>query len=279
MPTQKSTRLRRRAVLIAAGFALVALFSLAAGASAGADSGAGRGPQPTIVLVHGDWADGSSWASVIKRLQRKGFTVVAPPNLLRGPATDAPYLASYLKSISGPIVLVAHSYGGFVATNAATGNADVKALVYIDAFAPDEGETAGELVARGGSCVGSAFNVVPYDGGVDLYLPWEANMSYPGFIECFANGVDREEAAVLFATQRPAAPAQFTEPSGPPAWKTIPSWSLIGTQDHVIPLALQEEMSSRAGAHITRLKAGHLSLITHPADVTKVILGAVDATT
>ena len=99
------------------------------------------------MLVHGDWADGSStWSSVIERLQDRGFTVVAPPNLLRGPATDAPYLASYLQSISGPIVLVAHSYGGFVATNATTGNANVEALVYIDAFIPDEGESSGALV-------------------------------------------------------------------------------------------------------------------------------------
>jgi len=265
--------------LIAPILALIAIFSLGAGKPAGADARTDGSARPTIVLVHGDWADGSSWTSVIKRLQRKGFTVAAPPNLLRGPVTDAPYLASYLKSISGPIVLVAHSYGGFVATNAATGNDNVKALVYIDAFAPDQGETAGELVTRGGSCVGSAFNVVPYDGGVDLYLPWDASASYPGFTECFANGVDRDEAAALFAVQRPAAPAQFSEPSGPPAWKTIPSWSLIGTQDHVIPLALQEQMSRRAGAQITKVKAGHLSLITHPGDVTKVILAAVDAST
>jgi pimeloyl-ACP methyl ester carboxylesterase len=118
---------------------------------------------------------------------------------------------------------------------------------------------------------------VPYDGGVDLYLRWDANQSYAGFSECFANGVDRDEAAVLFATQRPAAPAQFAEPSGPPAWKTIPTWSLIGTKDHVIPQPLQEEMSGRAGAHVTRLDAGHLSLITNPGDVTRVILAAVDA--
>jgi pimeloyl-ACP methyl ester carboxylesterase len=279
MFTFKSARPRRVAALIAPVLALVALLSIAAGAPAGAGSLADRGPRPTIVLVHGDWADASSWTSVIERLQHKGFTVVAPPNLLRGPVTDAPYLASYLESISGPIVLVAHSYGGFVATNAATGNDNVKALVYIDAFAPDEDETAGELVARGHSCVdGNALNQVPYDGGVDLYLRWDAYLTYPGFSECFANGVDRKEAAVLAAMQRPAAPAQFAEPSGPPAWKTIPSWSLIGTEDHVIPLALQEEMSSRAGAQITRLKAGHLSLITHPGDVTKVILAAVDAT-
>jgi pimeloyl-ACP methyl ester carboxylesterase len=143
----------RRALLIAPLLALVAVFSLGAGGAAGARSQADQSPRPTIVLVHGDWADASSWASVIKRLQRQAFTVVAPPNLLRGPVTDAPYLASYLKSIRGPIVLVAHSYGGFVATNAANGNDNVKALVYIDAFAPDEGETAGELVARGRSCV------------------------------------------------------------------------------------------------------------------------------
>jgi len=278
MFTQKSARLRRRALPIVSGLCFVALLLLGASASAGADSQADRGARPTIVLVHGDWADASSWSSVIKRLQSKGFTVVAPPNLLRGPVTDAPYLAGYLKSISGPIVLVAHSYGGFVATNAATGNDNIKALVYIDAFAPDEGETAGELVARGHSCVDeNALNQVPYDGGVDLYLRWDAYRTYPGFSECFANGVDRNEAAVLAAMQRPAAPAQFAEPSGPPAWKTIPSWSLIGTQDRVIPRALQEEMSARAGAQVTRVKAGHLSLITHPGEVTKVILAAVDA--
>jgi pimeloyl-ACP methyl ester carboxylesterase len=279
MLTRKSAPPSRRILAIAVGLMLLALLVLVAGGPAGASSRAGASTRPTIVLVHGDWADASSWTSVLKRLQGKGFTVVAPPNLLRGPATDAPYLASFLKSISGPIVLVAHSYGGFVATNAATGNDNVKALVYIDAFAPDEGETAGELVARGHSCVNAdALTPVPYDGGVDLYLRWEPNASYRGFSECFANGVDPEQAAVLFAEQRPAAPAQFSEPSGPPAWKTIPSWSLIGTEDHVIPLALQEEMSSRAGAQITMIKAGHLSLITHPGDVTKVILAAVDAT-
>jgi pimeloyl-ACP methyl ester carboxylesterase len=232
--------------------------------------------------VHGDWADGSSWTGVIERLQRKGFTVVAPPNLLRGPATDSPYLASYLQTIPGPIVLVAHSYGGFVTTNAATGNPNVEALVYVDSFLPDEGETAGDLVASAGTCVGeSAFNFVPYDGGLglDLYLRWEANPPYPGFVECFANGVNSRDARVLAATQRPASAAQFVEPSGPPAWKDIPSWSLIGTLDNVIPPALQEDMSSRAGATILRVRAGHLTPITRPDDVVKVILSAVDATT
>jgi pimeloyl-ACP methyl ester carboxylesterase len=282
MATAKSARPRRRTFLITSVLALVvALLALGAGGPAGAESRAEQSTRPTIVLVHGDWADGSStWARVIERLQEKGLTVVAPPNLLRGPATDAPYLASYLQSISGPIVLVAHSYGGFVITNAATGNPNVKALVYIDGFMPDEGETGDDLLANSGSCVdGNALNPVPYDGGVDLYLRWEANSTYPGFRECFANGVGRDDARVLAAAQRPAALAQFVEPSGPPAWKTLPSWSLIGTLDYVIPPALLEEMSSRAGARITRVKAGHLTPITRPAEVTKVILSAVDATT
>ena len=279
MLTRKSARPSRGILPTSLGLVVLSLIVLVAGGPARASSQARGDARPTIVLEHGDWADASSWSSVIKRLQSKGFTVFAPPNLLRGPATDAPYLASYVKSISGPIVLVAHSYGGFVATNAATGNDNIKALVYIDAFAPDEGETAGELVARGHSCVdANALNQVPYDGGVDLYLRWDAYQTYPGFIKCFANGVDRDEAAILAAEQRPAAPAQFAEPSGPPAWKTIPSWSLIGTNDHVIPQPLQEEMSARAGAHITRIDAGHLSLITNPGDVTKLILAAVDAT-
>jgi pimeloyl-ACP methyl ester carboxylesterase len=279
MFTQKSVRPQRRSLLITPVLALAAIFLLGAGGPAGADSHVGGGTLPTIVLVHGDWADASSWNSVIERLQDRGFTVVAPPNLLRGPAVDSAYLASYLETIPGPIVLVAHSYGGFVVTNAATGNANVKALVYIDAFMPDEGEILGDLAERGGSCVGqSALNPVPFDGGVDLYLRWDANPTYPGFTQCFANGVDPKQAAVLAAAQRPAAAAEFAEPSGPPAWKTIPSWSLIGTLDHVIPPALQEEMSSRAGAHVSFVKAGHLTPITRPADVTKVILSAVDAT-
>ena len=216
----------------------------------------------------------------MRRLQDRGFHVVAPPNLLRGVSQDAPYLASYLETIPGPIVLVAHSYGGFVMTNAATGNPNVKALVYIDAFIPDEDETPLDLVAGTTSCITeSAFTAVPFDGGVDLYLRWAANPPYPGFRACFANGVDRETAAILAATQRLASAAQYSEPSGPPAWKTIPSWSLIGTLDNVIPPPLQRMMSRRAGADITRIKAGHLSLITRPGAVVRVTLSAVEATT
>jgi pimeloyl-ACP methyl ester carboxylesterase len=279
MFTQKLTRLRRRTLLVAPGVALLALCSLGAAERAGATSDAAPGPKPTIVLVHGDWADASSWTAVIERLQADGFTVVAPPNPLRGPSSDAAYLSSYLETITGPVVLVAHSYGGFVTTNAATGNPNVKALVYIDSFMPAQGETLGGLAQSSGSCIGeTALNAVPSDGGVDLYLRWGANGTYEGFAKCFANGVEPEQAAVLAAEQRPAAAAEFTEPSGPPAWEGIPSWALIGTSDHVIPPALQERMASRANAHVSKVEAGHLSLITKPADVTKVILSAVAAT-
>jgi pimeloyl-ACP methyl ester carboxylesterase len=268
---------RKATLLLGPVLLLAGLAAVGAGGPAGAES---RGkPRPTVVLVHGDWADASSWAGVIERLQGKGYPVVAPPNLLRGPAADAAYLKSYLHTIAGPIVLVAHSYGGFVITNAANGNPNVKALVYIDSFMPDEGEVLGALAASSGSCVSeSGLNAVPYDGGVDLYLRWEANSPYPGFAECFANGVAPNQARVLAATQRPAALAEFSEPAGPPAWKTIPSWSLIGTRDNVIPPALLEKMSSRAAAHITRVSAGHLTPITKPAEVTRVILAAAEAT-
>ena len=235
-------------------------------------------PKPTIVLVHGDWADGSSWNAVIARLQDRGYTVVAPPNPLRGP-TDAPYLAAFLVSVPGPIVLVADSYGGFVITNAATGNTNVKALVYIDAFIPDEGQVPGDL--NPGSCLdpATAFTVVPVPGDVDLYLQAAPNPPYQGYEECFANGVNRRDAAVLFATQRPASAAQVAFVSGPPAWATIPAWALIGTADRVITPTEQRAMADHANAHIDTVDAGHLSLITRPNAVVKTIVTASDATT
>jgi pimeloyl-ACP methyl ester carboxylesterase len=279
MFSQHSNRRRLRGFLVASVLALAALVALQVRGSVAANAQAGGATRPTIVLVHGDWADASSWSSVIPRLQARGFTVVAPPNTLRGPIEDSAYLASYLKTLSGPIVLVAHSYGGFVTTNAATGNPNVKALVYIDSFMPAKGETGGALIGGSGSCVvESGLNPVPFAGGVDLYLRWKANPPYPGFRKCFANGVPRRKAAILFAIQRPAAAAEFTERSGQPAWKSIPSWALLGTQDHVIPSALQRMMYTRAGAHISRVRAGHLALITRPAKVTHVILSAVKAT-
>ncbi len=280
MTTPDTKRRHRRSRLFAAVFAVVALvIPLSITGSAAAHGSNGSGPKPTIVLVHGDWADGSSWSAVISRLQRQGYRVVAPPNPLRGPTEDAPYLASYLQTIPGPIILVGHSYGGFVITNAATGNPNVKALVYIDAFVPDVNQTLADLSSPE-SCLdpATAFNAVPFSGGVDLYLRIAPNPPYTGFNECFANGVPPNQAAVLAAVQRPAALAQLSEPSGPPAWAKIPAWSLIGTEDHAVPPALQEQMSTRAGAHISFVKAGHLSLITRPNAVVAIIDEAIHRT-
>ena len=278
--TTHLNRVRRSGplVIIAALLAVAALLAPLA-VSGAAPAAKPHGPRPTIVLLHGDWADASSWNGVIERLQQRGFTVVAPPNPLRGPTSDAEYVASFLETIPGPIVLVAHSYGGFVATNAATGNTNIKALVYIDAFIPDEGQVLLDLAAH--SCVDPAtgLNLVPSPGGViDTYLRFEPNLSYEGYSECFANGVNPKQAAVLHAGQRPAALNQFFEPSGPPAWKTIPAWSLIGTADHVIPPADQQAMSTNAGAHISTIDAGHLSMVVQPKVVSNLIETAVAAT-
>ena len=280
MTTSEAKHRHRRSRLFAAVLAVLALIiTLSIAGSAAAHDSNGTGPKPTIVLVHGDWADGSSWSAVIPRLQRQGYQVVAPPNQLRGPSVDDPYLASYLQTISGPIILVGHSYGGFVITNAATGNANVKALVYIDAFIPDANQTLADLSSPE-SCLdpATAFNAVPFSGGVDLYLRIPPNPPYTGFNECFANGVPPNQAAVLSAVQRPASAAQLGEPSGPPAWADIPSWSLIGTEDHAVPPSLQEQMSSHAGAHISFVKAGHLGLITRPNAVVDIIDQAIHAT-
>jgi len=253
-----------------------------AGASAGAAAAGGRHPaKPVIVLEHGSWADASSWSSVISRLQRRGFTVYAPPNPLRGLPQDSDYLHQFLTqnpALQGqPVILVGHSYGGAVITGAAVGDPEVKALVYVDAFIPDESDTVADLIR--GSCVaGNApdlFNIVPIPGApgdFDLYLKPSL---VPG---CFANGLPASQTAVIAATQRPLAASALAAKFGPPAWKTIPSWAVIGTADHVIPFANQTFMAQRAGAHITVVKSGHLSLISKAQVVTRVILQAAQAT-
>jgi pimeloyl-ACP methyl ester carboxylesterase len=233
------------------------------------------------VLEHGAWADASGWAGVIGLLQADGYTVYAPPDPLSGLANDSATLADFLKTITGPIILVGHSYGGMVITNAATGNPNVKALVYIDAFIPAQGDTAfGLTAAQPGSCLDSAnaFAVAPYPGApagdFDAYLKVGPDAPYPGFAQCFADGLPASQAAMLAATQRPIAYSTGSAPAAIPAWLTIPSWSLIGTADHVIPPAEQLFMSQRAHARITEINAGHLSLISAPGAVTRVILAA-----
>jgi pimeloyl-ACP methyl ester carboxylesterase len=254
----------------------------ASGSATGSKAG---GVKPTIVLEHGAWADASSWDAVIKLLQHDGYTVYAPPDPLEGLTYDSDTLADFLKTISGPIVLAGHSYGGMVITNAATGNHSVKALVYVDAYIPAQGDTAFGLTgARPGSCLDSAnaFNVASYPGSpagdVDAYLKTAPDLPYPGFAQCFANGLPASEAALLAATQRPIAYSAGSDPSGVPAWETIPSWDVIGTADQVIPPAEQLFMANRAHARITEVNAGHLSLISDPGAVTSVILAAARAT-
>jgi pimeloyl-ACP methyl ester carboxylesterase len=235
-------------------------------------------PKPTIVLVNGAWANNASWSRVIKRLQHDGYTVVAPPNPLESLTGDAQTIADLLQTIHGPIVLVGHSYGGMVISNAATGNPHVKALVYINAFIPDRGESAlGLDSSQPGSVLGAGppntvFNFVPFPGAApgDALLYVKPSV----FLRGFANDLPAKEGAVLDATQGPAVFSALTAPSGPPAWKSIPSWALVGTIDNAIPSSIQLFMANRAHAHITEVKAGHLSMISRPRAVTKVILKA-----
>src|SRR6202050_804206 len=258
--------------------AVIVPFSQIASAHTTTRAATSGAPKPTIVLEHGAWANTASWNGVLQRLQADGYPVYAPPNPLQGLTYDSAYLADFLHSISGPIVLVGHSYGGAVITNAATGDSQVKALVYVDAFAPAQGQTLAQLLtAYPGSCaVPANLNVVPFPGapsGVgDAYIKQSV---YPS---CMANGLPAAEARVLAVTQRPIATAALTQQSGVPAWKTIPSWAVGGTADHAIPLALQLAMAKSAHAHITRVDASHLSMISNPGVVTNVILDAVRAT-
>jgi pimeloyl-ACP methyl ester carboxylesterase len=281
------------AIIAAAVAAAIVLAFSGQAASARPDGpralGGNGGTKPVIVLVHGAWADASSWNGVIQRLQDDGYTVYAPPNPLRGlsgfPSSDPAYLHDFLTqnaALAGkPVVLVGHSYGGAVITNAAVDDPEVKALVYVDAFIPDQDETLGGLLASvPGSCLAGnpadIFNLVPYPGSppgdVDTYIKPSL---VPG---CFASGLPASQAAVIAATQRPLAASTLSEASGIPAWKTIPSWAVIGTADKVIPPALLQFMAQRAKAHITRVNAGHLSLISNPGVVTRVIIKAARAT-
>jgi pimeloyl-ACP methyl ester carboxylesterase len=260
--------------------ALLIPVSQIASAGTAVRSAAGSGPKPSIVLVHGAWADSSSWDAVVSRLQHDGYTVYVPPNPLLGLSYDPAFIRDFLNTIPGPIILVGHSYGGAVITNAATGDKQVKALVYVDAFAPAQGQTLGQLVtAQPGSCVLPTANVTvqPYpgapSGAVDIYIKQSV------FPSCMANGLPAREAAVLAATQRPITSIALTQKSGVPAWKTIPSWAVIGTGDHAIPPAELLAMARQAHAHITVAPgAPHLSMISSPGLVTRVILDAVHAT-
>jgi pimeloyl-ACP methyl ester carboxylesterase len=276
--------LRRRTVTIAASLAVAGvLVPIGLTSASAASASPSISPKPSIVLVHGAWADASSWDGVVRLLEGGGYTVYVAPNPLRGLTYDTAYLKDYLASISGPIVLVGHSYGGAVISDAATGNANVKALVYDDAYIPAQGEdistlsTAQSALAPASANPASVFRLVAYPdppapGVVDTYL-------LPGIVTTdFAPDVSPARQALLTASQSPTSLAALAQPSSAPAWTTIPSWDVIGRQDKIIPEAAQLMMAHRAGSRITEINSSHVSLISHPADVTAVIVKAAQAT-
>jgi len=233
---------------------------------------------PTVVLVHGAFADASSWNGVIERLQAKGVEVTAPPNPLRGIADDSAYIAGVFEETPGPVVAVGHSYGGAVITNAAAEAKNVVGLVYVAAFAPEEGEALGEAEA------GSKDSVLmsslmplhyPSNGGEAV----EFAIKPESFHDAFAADLSAEETAVLAATQRPVAETAFSEPTGKPAWKDRPSWAVVATGDKAAGTDVVRSMAERAGATITEVEGSHVIMISQPEAVTDVILDAVSAVT
>ena len=233
---------------------------------------------PTVVLVHGAFADASSWNGVIERLQAKGVPVKAPANPLRGISTDSAYIAGVFEETPGPILAVGHSYGGAIISNAATEAENVVGLVFVAAFAPEEGEALGEAEA------GSKDSVLN-DALVPLHYP-PANGGEPAvefaidparFKDAFAADLPVEQAAVMAATQRPVAELAFSERSGPAAWKSLPSWAVIATGDKAAGADVVRSMAERAGATITEVEGSHVIMISQPQLVTDVILEALAA--
>lgn len=232
-------------------------------------------PKPTIVLVHGAWADSSSWAPVTALLEHDGYTVLVAPNALRGLSTDADYLASFVaQQTTGPVVLVGHSYGGAVVTDAATSLPNVKALVYVDAFVPAQGESLQSIIGGSTSALKVAdpttvFTINGYPNSpvndADVYLKQST------FNADFAQDLPAAVRGVLSAGQLPITLAALGQPSGVPAWKTIPSWDVVGTADRVLPEATQLAMAKRAGSKVTKVSASHLSILSRPLQVAAVI--------
>jgi pimeloyl-ACP methyl ester carboxylesterase len=239
-------------------------------------------PKPTIVLVHGAWADGSSWNPVSTALQDQGFTVLTPPNPLRGVAGDAAYIASFLaQRTAGPVVLVGHSYGGVVITNAGTGGGDVKALVYIDAFIPEVGQSVFEILGGSGSALDvpdptTVLDIAGYPGAPEGDV--EAFLKPATVHDSFAQDLPEADRWLIVASQRPIALGANIAPTETAAWKTIPSWAVVGTEDLVIPPAVQRSMAEHAGSTITEVAGSHVSMVSHPSATIDAILAAVAAT-
>lgn len=244
--------------------------SLAVASALLSASAVAESPKPTIVLVHGAFADSSSWNGVTRILQKDGYSVVAAANPLRSVSGDAAYVSSVVNNIKGPVVLVGHSYGGQVITNVAGETNHVKSLVYVAAFAPDAGEAAAELAGKfPGGTLGQALAapVKLADGSIDL------SIDQAKFHEQFAHDVSAEDAALMAAGQRPITEAALTEKSGEPAWKTRPSYFIYGDGDKNIPAQGLGFMAERAGSkHTVVVKgASHVVMVSHPQAVATLI--------
>jgi pimeloyl-ACP methyl ester carboxylesterase len=225
----------------------------------------------SVVLVHGAFADASSWRKVIPLLEKDGFTVTAVQIPLNSLADDVATTKRVIDAQKDDVILVGHSYGGAVITDAAAGNTKVKGLVYVAAFAPDEGEALGGLIERfSPSPLGTA--LVPDSAGF-LYI------DRTKFLNVFANDLPKDEAALLAATQKPIAGAIFGEGVKAAAWKTIPSWYVVSTQDNAINPDLERFMAKRIGAQTKEIKASHVSFISNPAEVAKLVEAAAAAAT
>jgi pimeloyl-ACP methyl ester carboxylesterase len=250
-------RLLRRIAVLAAAFAALATLPAAAQAA-----------KPTVVLVHGAFADASGWYGVQERLEDKGYKVLSPANPLRGVSADSAYIKSVLSQISGPIVLVGHSYGGVVITNAATGNPNVKALVYIAAFAPESGEPVGAFGEKYPVDLNSALK--PDSAGF-LYV------DRARFRELFCADVPETDARVAAATQKPIHNSAFGASVPQAAWKNIPSWYLVSQDDRAINPDLERFYAKRMGAKTSEVKASHVAFISHPDVVARLIEAAAAA--
>ena len=234
--------------------------------------------QPTVLLVHGAFADSSGWSDVVTQLLADGVRVRAVANPLRGITHDAAYVASALSQIDGPVLAVGHSYGGAVITNAATNAKNVVGLVYVAGFAPDEGETGLELESNSrDSILLTALLPLQYPTGQGTETAVEFAINPEKFHEAFAADLPMEQTALMAATQRPIAELAFSEKFGPPAWKSLPSWAVVSTGDKTIGTDVVLFMAERAGSTITEIEGSHAIMVSQPQAVTDVILTAVDA--
>jgi pimeloyl-ACP methyl ester carboxylesterase len=234
--------------------------------------------KPTIVLVHGAFADASSWNGVIERLQQRGYTVIAPANPLRGVTADSAYVASLLSQIDGPVLLAGHSYGGAVITNAAANAPNVVGLVYVAAFAPDEGETLGDVESGSkDSVLNPALVQYTYPTRRDGETSVEFAINPALIREAFAADLPAETTALMAATQRPIAAAAFSDASGPPAWRGLRSWAVVATGDKAAGADVVRSHAQRADADIVEVEGSHVIMISQPQAVADHILTAARA--